>query len=55
MDTKHFISTDHLHAIGEKASDDQSFLMCPLTDALFVKHDFKVSKYTLELSNDKKT
>ena len=55
MDTKHFIRTDHLHAIGEKASDDQSFLMCPLTDALFVKHDFKVSKYTLELSDDKKT
>ena len=28
--------------------------MCPLTDAVFVKHDFKVYKYTLELSEDKK-
>ena len=52
MDSKVFISAEHLYALDDKPTDDQSFLMCPLTDAIFVKHDFNVSKYSLEQLTD---
>ena len=29
--------------------------MCPFTDALYVKHEFKISKYMLEVSDDPKS
>ena len=52
MDSKVFITAEHLYPLDDKPTDDQSYLMCPLTDAIFVKHDFNVSKYSLEQLTD---